>query len=575
VLEIGLAEDGPVVLTDDERARHVHIIGSTGTGKSKLIEHMIRCDIAKGRGLCLIDPHGTLAEPIAAWCAARGLASIRKIHLVRPGDAAWVAGFNPLRIGAGEAVSVRVDAMVAACAQVWGGQDMNQTPRLKKILRAVFYALAVRELTLAEALSLLSAADSAGSRRALTRNLPDPVFAAIWDELNALSRREFSEVAESAINRMAEFLSAPAVRLMIGQDGSTLDFRAIMDAGEIVIVDLGARGSISYENARLVGALIINDLFLKALGRDERTAKRRPFTLYIDEAYDFLSGDVERILDQARKFGLHAVLAHQRIGQLKERGEGVFNAVMGNTHTKIVFGGLSDDDAEVMAREILRSEIELERPKRSLDKPVTVEEVPVWLLSQSETVGGGETSGQSSSRAWASSTGTSQGGADVFRVVEGELPEQIGQSVTAGLASAESYGEGESSSETRSSSWSRTQGRAQTLKPVRLWLPTKEYTLEEGLHLARVRLRELPNRVAIVKRRGQPSVCMETPDVRPPLSSPVMAARFQERVSTQSKYLTRTAEAETAMNARLPERLALGEPKAAEPEIWYEPVDDV
>ncbi|HEY4941879.1 MAG TPA: type IV secretion system DNA-binding domain-containing protein [Rhizomicrobium sp.] len=575
MLELGTADDGPVVLSDDERARHIHIIGSTGTGKSKLMEHMLRSDITKGRGLCLIDPHGTLAGQIAAWCAARGLASVRKIHLVRPGDATWVAGFNPLRMGSGEAVSVRVDAMVAACAQVWGGQDMNQTPRLKKILRAVFYALAVRKLTLAEALALLSAADSAGARRALTRDLPDPVFAAIWVELNALTRREFSEVAESAINRMAEFLSAPAVRLMIGQDGSTLDFRSIMDAGDIVIVDLGARGAISYENARLVGALIINDLFLSALGRDERTAKCRPFTLYIDEAYDFLSGDVERILDQARKFGLHAVLAHQRIGQLKERGEGVFNAVMGNTHTKIVFGGLSDDDAEVMAREILRSEVDLERPKSSLDKPVVVEEVPVWLSSESESEGGGEASGRSSSRAWASSTGTSQGGADVFRIVEGEQPEQIGQSVTAGLASAQSQGGNQSTTEARSSSWSRTQGRSQTLKPVRVWLPTTTHSLEEELHFARVRLRELPNRVAIVKRRGLPSVRMETPEVRPPLSSPAMAARFQERVSTQSKYLSRVEGAEAALAARLAERLALPAPETAEPESWFEPVEDV
>ncbi|MEI9932661.1 MAG: type IV secretion system DNA-binding domain-containing protein [Rhizomicrobium sp.] len=114
MFEIGIASDGRrVSLTDKERARHIHILGSIGTGKSKLLEHMIRQDIAVGRGLCLLDPHGTLADKIEEWCALRGLGGIRRIHLVRPGDDRMVPGFNPLRAVPGEALSVRVDAMVA------------------------------------------------------------------------------------------------------------------------------------------------------------------------------------------------------------------------------------------------------------------------------------------------------------------------------------------------------------------------------------------------------------------------------------------------------------------------------
>src|SRR5665213_901444 len=62
-----------VALSSEERSRHIHMIGASGTGKSKLMESMIRQDILAGRGLCLIDPHGTLCEAVIKFCASRSL----------------------------------------------------------------------------------------------------------------------------------------------------------------------------------------------------------------------------------------------------------------------------------------------------------------------------------------------------------------------------------------------------------------------------------------------------------------------------------------------------------------------
>src|SRR5579872_3547684 len=159
-LALGTSRRGKVqMLSDEERSRHVHIVGVSGTGKSKLMEMMIRQDILAGRGLCLIDPHGTLADAIVAFCASRGLESARKIHVIEPADAAWAFGFNPLRLDGVTEPAARVDAMVSACAQVWGGEDTASTPLLKKCLRAVFYTLAVRDLTLLEAVELIKSTD--------------------------------------------------------------------------------------------------------------------------------------------------------------------------------------------------------------------------------------------------------------------------------------------------------------------------------------------------------------------------------------------------------------------------------
>lgn len=570
MLTIGTTRRGrPLALTDAERARHIHVLGAIGTGKSKLLESMIRQDIARGRGLCLIDPHGTLADHIEEWCAARGLGRIRRIHLIRPGDDALVPGFNPLRTVPGEALSVRVDAMVAACAQAWGVRDMSETPRLEKILRATFYALAVRGLTLAEGPALLRARDPDGVRRLLTEGLPDPVFQITWDELNGMPRKEFAEHVESTITRLSKFLSAPALRLVVGQREHAIDFRAAMDGSEIVLVNLGARSAFSYENARVLGTLLINDLFLTALGRDEHTAARHPFTLFVDEAYDFLSGDIERILDQTRKFGLHTVLAHQRIGQLRERGEGIYNAVMGGTQTKIVLGGLSDDDAAVMAREIMRGDIDLERPKRGITMPVVVDEVPFWLESESHTEGATESRASAESFATSETTGLSESTAQMFQSLVEANPELTGLVQTMSEARSTTTTTGYGASEGYATSASHTAGRAQTLRSVREERPTQFYSLEESLHLAQLKLRNLPDRAAIVKRRGKRTVRVETAEVKAVFTMPRAVERLHAQVSQKSAYLAPRAAVEAEIETRQ-KRLLPGPRAAGDDAFWHE-----
>jgi type IV secretory pathway VirB4 component len=49
-----------------DRLFHTYVIGRTGTGKTTLLETLARQDMARGRGVALIDPHGDLAERLIA-----------------------------------------------------------------------------------------------------------------------------------------------------------------------------------------------------------------------------------------------------------------------------------------------------------------------------------------------------------------------------------------------------------------------------------------------------------------------------------------------------------------------------
>lgn len=58
-----------VFIPEHIRSTHMQVIGSTGTGKSKFLEWMIKNDIHNNNGLCLIDPHGYLYDDLINWLA--------------------------------------------------------------------------------------------------------------------------------------------------------------------------------------------------------------------------------------------------------------------------------------------------------------------------------------------------------------------------------------------------------------------------------------------------------------------------------------------------------------------------
>lgn len=55
-----------VHLSDNDRRRHLYILGQTGTGKSTLLENLMLQDAAAGKGFAFIDPHGDAAEKLLA-----------------------------------------------------------------------------------------------------------------------------------------------------------------------------------------------------------------------------------------------------------------------------------------------------------------------------------------------------------------------------------------------------------------------------------------------------------------------------------------------------------------------------
>src|SRR6185436_4500535 len=82
-----------VYLTEEDFETHFHICGLSRSGKSRLIEHILRELVISRIPFVLIDPHGELYRSLLHWLAYMRMD--RPILLLDPSYEERIVGFNP------------------------------------------------------------------------------------------------------------------------------------------------------------------------------------------------------------------------------------------------------------------------------------------------------------------------------------------------------------------------------------------------------------------------------------------------------------------------------------------------
>ena len=556
-IPIGHADGRKVRLSAERRATHMHVMGASGQGKSKFLEHCIREDILAGHGVCLIDPEGDLYESIVTWCASLRMHETmhtRRIHLFDPTNPDWRFRFNPLFVHPSEKPRHRVDNVIEALAQVWGGEDSRNTPAIRNTIRAILTVLMAKGYSLAEAFYLTSTADHDQIVAYLTHDISDPIVAEIWDgyrHMAETAKRDHLTEFGGSRRRFAELLGDEEIRETLSAYDDPIDFRECMDNGDIVLINLSPE-AMGDDPARAFGALFVRELFYCASRRDPKKAQQRPFYAYIDECADFLTSDITRILARSRKRGFHVILAHQWLEQLRDRGDAIYHGVM-SIQNKVIFGGISDDDATILADQLFRSEYDLEIPVQALTKPGVVGFRRTWLnnWSESESVSDGYAESTSIGVTTSDVTGTSE--SQTMTPIYDAFGFPTGQTVVAtgaanSTASSRSESSVQSTTQIHVESSSRSQGASEALQPILEDLPGAVHGLENVRHMAVARLRDIPPRHAVVKGSSTPSFDITTYDVKPPIVTQRMVGNFTNAVFGNSPYTIPVATARTVLH---------------------------
>ena len=334
--------DREVGLSVPDSRYHLHLLGSTGTGKTTALLNLACRDIAAGRGVGVLDPKGDLVRGLLERIPRE---RIGDVVLVSPDDTATSVGINPLECWPGDDRDLVADNALVIFKRIY---ERYWGPRTDDILKsALLTLLRSPGTTLGHVPTLLS--DPSFRARTLT-TLHDPLgLDGFWKWFDALSESQQAEATGPVLNKLRDFLLRPKLRRLLCQSRSTVDLRAVVDSGKILLADLSV-GRWGDTTSSLIGSFLVARIWQAVLARSvTNEERRRDFFLFVDEFQHFvgIAGPFADVLAEARSLHLALTVANQHLGQLTRD---LREAVASNARSRIVFQ-CGQDDASYLARE--------------------------------------------------------------------------------------------------------------------------------------------------------------------------------------------------------------------------------
>ena len=324
-----------------DRRRHFYIIGKSGVGKSKMLELMLRQDIAFGYGLCLMDPHGDVIENILDFIPEN---RIKDVILIDPSDTSWPVSFNPLQNVEPEMKHQITQGLIEVMEKQFGA---NWTPRLEHVFR--FTCLALLDYPGATMRGMILILTDRNYRQKVVEYIQDEMVKRFWAiEFADWSEKFDTEAIIPLVNKLGQFLSNPLLRHIFGQKENKIDLEKIMNEQKILLINL-SKGKLGEENSSFFGSMFVTKIYQAGMARAAmKESERKDFYFYVDEFYNVVTDTFINILTEARKYGLALTVAHQYRAQLQPQ---VMATFLGNVATTVIFR-LGGDDALAFEKEM-------------------------------------------------------------------------------------------------------------------------------------------------------------------------------------------------------------------------------
>ncbi|MCL2071745.1 MAG: type IV secretion system DNA-binding domain-containing protein [Oscillospiraceae bacterium] len=316
---------------------HEVLVGSTGVGKSTVMLNKVMSDINSGKSLLLIDPKQDLVTDI-----------LSRIPEHRDSDVVIIDPSSERPVGINVLANRNNPGLIADCilavlsqvfSENWGIRSMD-------VLSASLLTLAQCEG--ANLLHLPLLLTNENFRHGITSKITDRIgLQPFWNGFEAMKDSERRQEVAPSLNKLRQYILRPGLRGILGQSNPKFSLSELFTKPRIILVPLNS-GLIGAESAKLLGSLIVSQVWGRTLARANIPAERRyPISIYIDELQDYLAlpGDLSSALAQARGLGVSFCMAHQFRTQLPVDIKAAIDA---NARSKIAFN-MSAADAKEMA----------------------------------------------------------------------------------------------------------------------------------------------------------------------------------------------------------------------------------
>ncbi len=339
----------PIGLSEEERQKHVYVIGATGTGKTTLILSMAENDIQKGKGLCIIDPHGDLAESAVSLIPEK-----RKEDLIyfNPDDIKYPIGLNLLELSPNDdedeilrEKELITESVISLFRKIFSEVWSAHAHRLEYILRnTIQTALCLEDPNIFTVYHLLT---DPSFQKETVNHIDDENLKNFWkNEFGKAGDYQKVKMIGPITSRIGRFLFSPTAKRIMEQTKSTINFDEILDSGKILICNL-SKGKIGEDNSEVLGIMILTKIQLASLKRARKPQEdRKPFYLYVDEFQNFATPSFIQMLSESRKYKVFLTMAEQSTSQQKDRN--IVNVILANVGTVISFRSANPDDEKLM-----------------------------------------------------------------------------------------------------------------------------------------------------------------------------------------------------------------------------------
>ena len=335
-----------VGLSPDDARTHVHVIGTSGSGKSRFLAGLFLALLDQGFSATLIDPHGDLARLVLGHLTARHVythedAFERILYLDFP-EADRQGRYLPFNVLRQSLAPHTIAAnVVEAMHRAWPALADGVAPAFDLLVLSGVKVLLSNYLPLPLLYRLLT---DQGFRDSLLVHEHDREVGAVFrDWYDRLSTRDQLAVAGATLRRVSLLTFDPVLKYSLGQRKTHLDFRDLLDRNRSLVINLALPNP---DTRRLLGCLLTVAAEQGALARAALPPAQRSGAhfLCIDEFSEFTAQSEEALthmLSLTRKYGLFLVMAHQTWSQASTRLRGALQ----NVGIEVVFR-LGRADAE-------------------------------------------------------------------------------------------------------------------------------------------------------------------------------------------------------------------------------------
>ena len=331
-VSVGHLEDGtPFKLDLEDFYRHVYIVGATGSGKSTTIAKLVvelKKLTNKKKAQVVVDPNHDLARDLSIYADYYFDASIPNFSV------------NPLQLpkvydNREDNISLGVSISLAILEKLLG--LVETAVNVKYIFQVLLSKL--YEKTDSPTLSDIYELVLALRNEELDLDTNDEVFEKEVEALRQMPAQSFI----SLLSRLKPFVENRVLNQVTSS--STINWDEILQDNTLVLFDVN-KGKLGEIPSYLVQASVLTSLFYWVLQRSIRSNDRMPILTYIDEFQNVAHLPyIKEILAEARKYGMHLVMANQNLAQLEEAG--VLEHVLSNTNVKFIMAQSSPRGQEL------------------------------------------------------------------------------------------------------------------------------------------------------------------------------------------------------------------------------------